>query len=122
MVVYDVSDRDSFNAVQTWITDVNKLGTPGMTKILIANKSDLAEERRVAYEEGQHLAKKLGLKFIESSAKDSSNVFDAFKMMTMEMIKKCKSERGMETGVNKKPVKEGARLREQESKKSKGCC
>ncbi len=42
-------------------------------------------ERKVSTEEGAALAKKYGIKFLETSAKNSTNVIDAFKAMTAEM-------------------------------------
>eukprot|EP00826_Nyctotherus_ovalis_P022345 TRINITY_DN1735_c0_g2_i2.p1 TRINITY_DN1735_c0_g2~~TRINITY_DN1735_c0_g2_i2.p1 ORF type:complete len:122 (-),score=39.73 TRINITY_DN1735_c0_g2_i2:75-440(-) len=121
MVVYDVSERESFDAVKTWVTEVNKLAMPGITKILIGNKSDLIGERRVSYEEGKHMANKLGLKFMESSAKDSSNVFEAFKLMTLEMANKLnnfsdKTPNKIKKGGARKPLKRSI------EQKSKGCC
>lgn len=94
MIVYDVTDRESFDAVQMWIGEVNRLAMANVSKILVGNKSDLIGERKVSYEEGETLAKKYGIKFLEASAKSSFNVLDVFLAMTKEMLDK----------VNKKAV------------------
>lgn len=125
MIVYDVTDRESFNAVKIWISEVNKLATPGVSKILVGNKNDLNGERRVTYEEGEELAKRLGIKFLESSAKSAFNVHEVFKTMTFEMMekipKKSVGRSGAKTAIE---VTKGITLNyhDQEVKKSKKCC
>ena len=52
MIVYDVTDRESFDAVDNWINEVEKYATVNVNKLLIGNKSDLINERQVSYEEG----------------------------------------------------------------------
>lgn len=85
MIVYDITDRDSFSAVEMWMGEVDKFAAPTVNRLLIGNKCDLTSERKVSMEEGQALAKKHGLKFIETSAKNTANVIEAFKVMTGEM-------------------------------------
>ena len=56
-----------------------------MSKILIGNKKDLDNIREVSYEEAQELADHYNIKYIETSAKSSENVEEAFKMMALEI-------------------------------------
>lgn len=51
---------------------------PNIKKIMIANKSDLIEDRKVSYDEGYYYAKSKGIKFIEVSSKSGSNIHLAF--------------------------------------------
>jgi len=122
MVVYDVGERESFDAVKKWIAEVRKLATSGVTTVLIANKSDLVEERAVSYEEGEHLAKKLGIKFMESSAKNSTNVFEAFKLMTKEMVNRLNQMKDLKTNKLPKVSGRGKTLKPKKKAKSEGCC
>jgi len=56
MVVYDVTDRDSFKAIKNWIQEIEKYAQEGVIKILVGNKSDMTSERQVTREEGEELA------------------------------------------------------------------
>jgi Ras-related protein Rab-1A len=61
--------------------EIERLASPDVVKILVGNKCDLAEKRVVTTDEGQVLATRYGIKFIETSALTSSNVDDAFTEM-----------------------------------------
>ena len=67
------------------MTEVEKHAAANVNKVLIGNKLDLSDSRKVTKEEGAALAKHYGMKFIETSARTSSNVHDAFKMMATEI-------------------------------------
>ena len=59
---------------------------PGITLILVGNKIDL--ERKVSKVEGEDLAKKLGLTYIETSAKTGENINDAFRTLALQLLNK----------------------------------
>ncbi|MCL4123837.1 UNVERIFIED_CONTAM: hypothetical protein GTU68_001388, partial [Idotea baltica] len=54
-------------------------------KLLVGNKSDLEVSRQVKAEEGKNLAESLGIKFMETSAKDAVNVEKAFTTLSIEI-------------------------------------
>ena len=76
-MVYDVSRRDTFEHLSRWLEEARQNGNPNMVVMLIGNKCDL-ERREVTTEEGQAFADKNGLIFLETSAKTSQNVEEAF--------------------------------------------
>ena len=79
VVVYDISNRESFDNVISWIEDC-KLNSPkSVFIILVGNKCDLEEERQVSTEEGSEFATRYGLNFFETSAKNSMNIEEIFK-------------------------------------------
>jgi len=88
MIVYDVTNETSFKNVDFWLKEVNKYAAPTVYKILIANKCDLIEDRVISVEDGKNLAESLNMEFMETSAKDSINVNDAFRKMGETLLKK----------------------------------
>ena len=86
MMVYDITDLESFQNLNTWLIEIEKNASKNVYKILIGNKSDLEGERKVTYEQGAEFAAQYGMKFIETSAKESKNVQEAFVTMTKEII------------------------------------
>ena len=85
IVTYDITDRDSFNAVHTWMTEVEKYTQDNITRILVGNKTDLESKRAVSFEEGQEMANHYCVRFLETSAKECKNVDQAFQLMTREI-------------------------------------
>jgi len=57
-------------------------------KILVGNKADLVSERKVSYEDAKELADELGVNFLETSAKNASNVELAFENMAKAIKEK----------------------------------
>lgn len=69
-VLYDVTDRESFESIGDWLNDINEFNSNANTLIhLIGTKSDLSSERAVTYNEAKEFADKHGLMFTEISAK-----------------------------------------------------
>lgn len=77
LLVYDVSRRCTFNHLAQWLEDVRRHVDSKTVIMLIGNKSDLPR-REVSYAEGEQFAKEHGLTFLETSAKTSDNVEEAF--------------------------------------------
>jgi small GTP-binding protein len=92
LVVYDISSRDSFNNVSTWIEDCKNQSPKTIFMVLVGNKSDLNDRRQVNTEEGQELADKLGIPFFESSAKTGKNVNEIFQNSAEEIAKKIEQD------------------------------
>jgi len=78
LLVYDVTDEKSFNNIRTWHANVEQHASDGVNKILIGNKADDEEKRNVSYDRGKALADELGIRFMETSAKQNINVEEAF--------------------------------------------
>jgi GTPase SAR1 family protein len=77
---------------------IHEHSSPEVSIFLVANKSDLAESRKVQRESGEKLAESYGIKFYEVSAKDGSNVNELFTNIGQEAYGKIKklSEKGQQ--------------------------
>ncbi|XP_036596192.1 ras-related protein Rab-2A-like [Trichosurus vulpecula] len=78
LLVYDITRRDTFTHLRTWLRDTRQHSSSKTVIMLIGNKSDLDVQREVTTEEGEAFAQEHGLIFLETSAKTSSNVEAAF--------------------------------------------
>ena len=121
IVVYDVTDKESYKNIDTWMNEIDKHASDNVSKILWGNKCDLEDSRKVSTDEGKELADQYNIRFIESSAKDNSNVEEAFTLMTKEI-----KSRVVHTETKTKPAQTGKRLNAQNKtlnkKKDKNCC
>jgi GTPase SAR1 family protein len=84
-VTYDITDRESFSAIENWMNEVEKHASDNISRILVGNKSDMEDARQVSTDEGRELAEHYNVRFLETSAKDCKNVEEAFTMMTREI-------------------------------------
>lgn len=78
LLVYDVTRRDTYNHLASWLEDARQHASPNMVISLIGNKCDLETRREVKREEGEAFAREHGLLFMETSAKTGVHVEDAF--------------------------------------------
>lgn len=85
IVTYDITDRESFSAIENWMNEVEKHASDNISRILVGNKSDMTDARQVSTDEGKELAEHYNVRFLETSAKDCKNVEEAFIMMTREI-------------------------------------
>ncbi|KAG7276157.1 hypothetical protein CRUP_030581 [Coryphaenoides rupestris] len=78
LLVYDITRRDTFNHLTTWLEDARQHSNSNMVIMLIGNKRTLESRREVKKEEGEAFAREHGLIFMETSAKTASNVEEVF--------------------------------------------
>merc|ERR1739848_825252 len=81
IVVYDTTDLESFNNVKQWLHEIDRYASENVNKLLVGNKSDLTSKREVSFDQGKEFADSLGIEFLETSAKTSTNVEQAFLTM-----------------------------------------
>jgi len=88
LLVYDVTNRNTFNNVKVWLDDIQKYSTNNINSIiLVGNKIDL-ENREISFEEGFNLASNYNLLFIETSAKTCENIDLVFEILTKDILSK----------------------------------
>jgi Ras-related protein Rab-1A len=88
LIVFDLSDRESFEHVRNWMADIDKFAKEGVYRILVGNKCDLENSRKVRKEEGNEIANKYGIKYIETSAKETTNIDDLFESTAKHLLSK----------------------------------
>ena len=118
IVVYDVTDNESFNNVKQWLHEIDRYACENVNKPLVGNKSDLTSKRVVSTEQGKEFADSLGIEFLETSAKTSTNVEQAFLTMASQIKARMKTQPSAAAGGPNKAVS----LKSQQINKSSGCC
>eukprot|EP01103_Thecamoeba_quadrilineata_P007330 TRINITY_DN171_c0_g3_i1.p1 TRINITY_DN171_c0_g3~~TRINITY_DN171_c0_g3_i1.p1 ORF type:complete len:205 (-),score=20.71 TRINITY_DN171_c0_g3_i1:97-711(-) len=85
IVVYDVTDQVSFNNVKQWLQEIDRYATENVNKLLVGNKSDLVNKKVVDSNVAKEFADSKSIPFLETSAKNSTNVENAFLTMAREI-------------------------------------
>eukprot|EP01120_Amphizonella_sp_Union-15-10_P003621 TRINITY_DN1402_c0_g1_i2.p1 TRINITY_DN1402_c0_g1~~TRINITY_DN1402_c0_g1_i2.p1 ORF type:complete len:201 (-),score=32.67 TRINITY_DN1402_c0_g1_i2:53-655(-) len=96
IVVYDVTNKETYNQLKSWFTEIDRYATSGMLRILVGNKIDLLDSssRAVSKEDAEQLADSNGVQYFETSAKTAEGVNECFRQLC-EMIHAQKNETGM---------------------------
>lgn len=117
IVVYDITDQETFNNVKQWLQEIDRYACENVNKLLVGNKCDLTAKRAVETATAKEYADQLGIPFLETSAKSSANVEQAFLTMASEIKSRMGPVQGVggtnAVKIQSNPVPE---------KKSGGCC
>ena len=131
-IVYDITRRETFESIPTWYRDIKNLSdNKNIAVTLIGNKSDLQEERKVTEEEGRKVAEMNNMAFIETSAKDGTNIINVFESMVKAICDKRvslvdyglrdeRTQKVEEEEIGKKMI--DVKTIEVNDNKKKGCC
>ncbi|KTW30532.1 GTP-binding protein ypt1 [Pneumocystis jirovecii RU7] len=85
IIVYDVTDQDTFNNVKQWLQEIDRYACESVNKLLVGNKSDMSDKKVIDYTTAKEYADGLGIPFLETSAKSSVNVEQAFLLMAQDI-------------------------------------
>lgn len=94
IVVFDVTDSESFDNVKQWLNEIDRYANENVNKLLVGNKVDLVGKRAVDYETAKAFADEIGVPYIETSAKAATNVEQAFMTMAGEIKNRCVRGKG----------------------------
>ena len=87
VIVYDITDKEGFNNILSWLAEAKKHAGPNVSRVLVGNKCDLQQERKVTWQEGKDLADREGMAFFETSAKARINIHEVFEQLSDRMYK-----------------------------------
>ena len=113
IIVYDITNHDSFDRVSKWVEDVRGF-VPDAPLLLVGNKCDQEDQRKVTIEEGQKLADSLGL---ETSAKTALNIDNVFIEISKTLIKQAQ-----EKPQKQQPAGKSVEIKNEKQKKQKKIC
>ena len=120
LLLYDVTNRDSFKNLESWLIEIEKNAKEKVLKILIGNKCDLTDDREIQSDEGKAFALRNGMEFMETSAKMNTNVTEAFETLGKLMIEfNSKSNTATQKKNESKNLKASSGMN---LKTKKSCC
>ena len=120
LLIYDVTDKDSFKNLSNWLIEIEKNSNKNVLKVLIGNKTDLEDKRVISYNQGKEFADSYGLKYIETSAKKNLNVNEAFSTLGRELMQASEDKKIIKQRQNKKISV--AKMEDLNPEKRRGCC
>jgi len=129
LVVYDITNRDSFNNIANWVEDCKNQSPKTIFMVLVGNKSDLSDKRVISIDEGRELAEKYNMIFFETSAKTGDNVDLIFFKSAEEIAKKIEqgyydleNDCGIKQGINQSRQIQIGEAGNHKPKNDGGCC
>lgn len=123
IIVYDVTDEESFNSVKMWLQEIDRYATSSVLKLLVGNKSDLKDKRKVEYDIAKEFAELNKMPFLETSALDSTNVEEAFLTMAKQIKSSLSQQQQKDGNNNINGNTDSVNLKGQSLKtQSSGCC
>ena len=115
ILVYDVTDRTSFEKIREWMNKIKQNTTEDeIGLVLLGNKCD-ADLRDVYENDGIELGKELGIQYFESSAMNNINISESFNYLAKQILSKKKIDTPTKVSNNKN-------LNTPQKKKKEGCC
>ena len=123
-IVYDITNEASFHSISTWYEQAVKEAGKDISIILVGNKCDLENERKVSKEKGEEKAKTMNASFFETSALSKVNIDDIFKEIVNNIYQRTKGQKNDDDdeieiiNENEKAIN----LTPQPTPEKKGCC
>ena len=127
LLVFDMSRRQTFEHVLTWLHDLRQHADPNIAVMLVGNKLDLAStDRQVTTDEAEAWAKENGVSYIEASAKTGDKVEEAFEGVARQVHGKIVSGvfdlNDRSNGIKIRQARSGIIPAFEGNKASRSCC
>jgi Ras-related protein Rab-5C len=116
IVAYAVTDQESFDGIDSWITSLRDNADPEIVLFLVGNKCDLEDQRVIATDRAHGKATEIGATFYEVSAKTGDRVEDLFLDIAKAFLEKSKTKEQPKAPETLQLTKGKG------SQEKKGCC
>ena len=126
-IVYDITNEASFNNIENWYEQIQKETSKDIPILLVGNKCDLEDERKVPIEKGKEKAQNLNCAFFETSALKKINIDKIFEELVNNIYEKTGGNKN-DDDINVELVKDDKAVNVNEvkngenEKKKGGCC
>lgn len=87
VLVYDITDKDSFVSLSKWIEEIKKFSYPDIDIIIVGNKLDRCTNRQILYTDAFNFADERKYLYIETSAKNGMQIDSIFEKLSLQLIK-----------------------------------
>ena len=114
ILMYDITKKETFDTIRKWWKNILDHKDKDFPVILVGNKCDLEDKRQVKKEEGENIAKELGIKFIETSNKNGINIKESARELIKMILRSSNENEDIKSvKLDKKKLKK---------RKKKKCC
>lgn len=124
-IVFDLTDESTFKTIKGWLETIKNFAGDKVVKVILGNKCDLPNDRRVSDKEIETLLKEVNLPYFETSAKMDKNIKEAFDYMGREIKRHFMVNNASESIFGESSVLRSelsVRPKGIENGKGKGCC
>ena len=90
LVCFDLTQRETFNRIKLWLDEINDK-YKNAPIVLLGNKSDMVNQRKITEEEAKKFAEKCSLPYFETSAKNNINIKEAVSFLVNNVYKIIKN-------------------------------
>ena len=122
VIVFDLTNKESFNAIPEWIDSIKQDADPSVEIILIGNKSDLESDYQITEDDIDNICREYDLKYFETSARELDSTSIAFNILGQDIFNKVKESQVVPVGVKKTSDPDNISLNNFPYKKRKRKC
>jgi Ras-related protein Rab-1A len=120
IILYDITEQTSFDHINNWMIEIDKFAKQGVLRIIVGNKKDLESKRQVSTKDAESLADKYGIKFMEVSAKDNTNIEALFLDIVKRLLENYLKSKG--DIINTPSTNNVVLKKDKNLNKKKKCC
>ena len=123
LLIFDITNKETFNKLDIWIKDIIENSPPDCILMLIGNKYDLKDNRKISYDDANILSQRFNIFYYEVSAKNGNNIALAFEQLTYRIIDKQREEENNVNRYVRKDRRNTIGLQDgNRNNNNKGCC